>query len=91
MTTDGGANFTPIFDAEPTLAIGAVALDPAPIRRRSMWVPAKLITAAIRTMVSAFSFPVISEAPGRSAPTRARSSMSRSRGLRSILPKIRES
>ena len=28
MTTDGGGSFTPIFDAEPTEAIGAIALDP---------------------------------------------------------------
>ncbi len=28
MTTNGGASFTPIFDAEPTEAIGAIALDP---------------------------------------------------------------
>jgi hypothetical protein len=28
MTTDGGVSFTPIFDAEPTEAIGAIALDP---------------------------------------------------------------
>ncbi|HXN85456.1 MAG TPA: hypothetical protein VN867_05260, partial [Candidatus Binataceae bacterium] len=29
MSVDGGATFTPIFDAQPTLAIGALALDPA--------------------------------------------------------------
>ncbi len=28
MTTNGGASFTPIFDAEPTVVIGAIALDP---------------------------------------------------------------
>ncbi|HVN29474.1 MAG TPA: hypothetical protein VMT64_13345, partial [Candidatus Binataceae bacterium] len=28
MSTNGGAGFTPIFDAQPTLAIGAIALDP---------------------------------------------------------------
>ncbi len=28
MSTNGGTSFTPIFDAQPTLAIGAIALDP---------------------------------------------------------------
>ena len=28
MSTNGGANFTPIFDSQPTLAIGAITLDP---------------------------------------------------------------
>jgi len=28
MSTNGGTSFTPIFDGQPTLAIGAIALDP---------------------------------------------------------------
>jgi hypothetical protein len=28
MSANGGASFTPIFDSQPTLAIGAIALDP---------------------------------------------------------------
>ena len=29
MSTDGGVSFVPVFEAEPTLAIGSIALDPS--------------------------------------------------------------
>ena len=35
-STDGGANWTPLTDAQPTLAVGAVALDPD--NNQSIWV-----------------------------------------------------
>ncbi len=64
MTNDGGASFIPIFDAQPSQAIGAIAVNPntTPV---TLYVQPVKETAAIPITARAFSSPPIWAKAGR--------------------------